>query len=185
MGIELLGPVEYIDEDEDNVEGSEPAAEPARWFLGKHKLTAAAGQDFLKLLRTLGHSVPRTREMLFENDSVFTMQDLKRVPIKAQYNPKNDPEKDGQYLHIGLYQIAKTAFENFSLLKLKGQLFSDGAGLTNSSTKNLWVILFKDSDDRFYPILIGCYSGYRKFDNFDTFFEDTVMDFEVNDKTGE
>lgn len=144
--------------------------EKTKKYIMENNLGVTASNDLLSMLRQFGHSVPKTREQIF-NSSRVMMTDLKVVT-------------PGYYVHIGLEKIAKEIYTKEHILNMDIDAFIDGASLTKSSAKDCWVILIRDVKDRFEPILVGAYAGARCFKDFDSFIKETIVDFKINDKEG-
>ena len=135
-------------------------------YILRHNLNNVATNDLLKLFNELGLSVPYSREKLF-GCRYIQMSDLIDMP-------------PGQYAHISLEEYAKEFYLRTCRTEIQIDLFVDGASVSKSSNRGIWLILGRDTDNMYGSFIIGCYGGENNPSNFDDFMEPLVKDLEAN-----
>jgi hypothetical protein len=148
--------------------------EGLRHIFEKHRISIAARNDILVLLKQNGHpNLPSTSRTLYGGLSKENIAIRKMFP--------------GEYGHFGIESYIKNC--KLPSLKKKSEItldFSiDGLPLVKSSKLCLWPILGSIVGEiNVKPFLIGAYVGYGSFKNPNAYFEDFIEEVRRLKATG-
>lgn len=165
--LEDVDEIDGVDLEFDINEGADSFMEKLARLVIKYRLTRAATNELLRLLKETGHDeLPITRESLLHTPS---------TPIIPRH------VFPGEYFHVGLRKCLKRC--NFSFLQnidiVELDINIDGLSVSKSSKLKMWPILGSFPNQlNISPFVIGAYVGYADPRCIEDFLKEYIEEFQ-------